>query len=132
MRELEEAIYNRYNQGGSFKNATNGILRFGWAEPKEVPPYAVYHLIDNTPDWQFGPQDYENARVQFNLYSDSNSSTEVEALYTYLKEMFDWCTLVVTGYTSIYMKRVSASLTRDTTYNVWDYRVDYEVMLSKN
>lgn len=131
MREVEEAIFNRYNSGGSFHDAVTK-LRFGWAEPKDVLPYAVYHIISNTPDWQFGDTYYENVRVQFSLFSESNSSTEVEQLYTYLKELYDWCTLVVTGYTCLYMRRVSASLTRDTTYNVWQYNVDYEVMLDKN
>lgn len=132
MNELQAAIMTRFREGGPLYDLTNGVLRFGLAEPKDVLPYTVFNIISDIPDWTMDSRDYENVRIQFDCYSDLNSSNQVGLMYKYLTALFDWCTLPITNHVSIYMKRLSSTLIpRDAVYNVWRYRTDYEVFLEK-
>jgi hypothetical protein len=95
-------------------------------------PYAVYHIISNVPTWTFNTF-FETTRIQFNLYApSSDSSSTIEDMYTNLKALFDWCTLVISGNTHLYRRRELARLTRDPEDDCWTYNVDYELMMERN
>jgi hypothetical protein len=136
MKNLKDAIYAKFIQdnGGhnSFYTAIGGRLYYERAKQKATLPYAVYNLISDVPDWTFTTF-FERARIQFNLYSSDNSDGEVEDMYTALKDLFDWCDLTtITGNVHLYMRRELARLSRDSEDDVWDYQVDYEIMMEKN
>jgi len=133
MENLTAAIGTKFNAlpHNSFYTSVNGILRKEIAEPTDVPPYAVFHVISDTPEWTFTTF-FEKARIQFNLYSKKNGSTEVEGLFTALKALYDWCELTIAGNVHLYMRRELARLSKDTENNVWVYNVDYEILMERN
>jgi len=101
------------------------------AKQNATLPYAVFRIIINVPEWGFTNY-YEKVRIQFDLYSKENSSSQVEDMYTNLKSLFDWCTLIVSGNTCLYMRRELARLSSDPEDDYWHYVIDYEIMLEKN
>lgn len=135
MKTLSEALWNRFNVTENavhttLYTATNGQFYKERAKQNALLPYVVYHIISDVPEWNFC-SDFEKVRVQFDLYSENNSSTEVEDLYAKLKSLFDWQTLTIVGWDHVYMKRELARLSRDPVDDVWTYNVDYEIYMEK-
>lgn len=128
MKVLFEGIYSKYNGSSALKAKINGMY------PTEAPqgatyPYAVYHKITGVPDWTFDA-DMENCVIQFNIYDNSNSSTNVNSAYDALTTLYDWCDLSVTGYSHIYMKRLLDRLER--VDEKWLYVCQYRLEIQKN
>jgi len=133
MKNFTTALMTKFNSttGGvhnNFYNSVSGKLYKERAEQDSALPYAVYHIISSVPDWSFN-SDFEDIRIQFDLFSDKNSSSEIEDMYTYLRELFDWCTFTVTNQDLVYMRRALARLVKDPVDDVWMYTVDYEIKL---
>ena len=131
MKNLTTAIFSKMS-GSSFSTAIGGRLYKGAAPDGAEMPYAVYGLISDVPDNVFSTHG-EEARFQFDLFSSASGSTEIEDIYTYLKALYDDCSLTITSQTHICMKRELAILTVEDyttpagTQKVWHYSVDYEI-----
>ena len=109
--------------------------------PNEAPqgatfPYATYELVAGTTDWTFcADMSFDDCVIQFNLFSDDLSSpVEVNGMFTNLIALYDWCnlthaSLAAAGYTSLYMHRELFHLMRDIDAGVWQYIVQYRVLL---
>lgn len=130
MKPLFQAIYNEYNST-ALDTALSDQFYLGKADQGISMPYVVYKLISNTPEYTFDSRVIERARVQFSIYSDSNSASEVTDLYTTLKAVFDDCSLTVSGYTFLKMERVNAILIPDLENGLWHYAVDYIIELQE-
>ena len=134
MKALFDGIYNKFT--GSTGAGTPYVLTGGRLHPSEAPqnssyPYGAYHLISNTPDYVFERTPViENALIQFNLYDDNNSAVDICTLYTAVTNLYDWCNLTTSGYSSVYMKREFSYLLKDE--KLWDYMIQYRVVLQKN
>lgn len=115
----------------AFYTSVSGKLYKERAPQTATLPYAVYHIISDVPTWTFTTT-FENTRIQFDLYSKEESSSEVEDMYTNLKALFDWCSLTITGNVHLYMRRELARLSKDPVDDVWGYNVDYLTMMEKN
>jgi hypothetical protein len=135
MNNLSKALKAKVDEltGGNhndFYNSING--RFF----KIVPcgdaslPYVVFYLINDAPDWNF-TSDFENVLIQMNIYSDEDSASEIEDIYTKMKALFDWCTLTITDTIHVYMRRVRARIMYDEEYKKYYYVVDYEILTQK-
>lgn len=136
MESLKKAIYTKFTAevGGvhnAFYTVLAGRFYFERAPQNAVLPYAVYHLISDVPDYNF-TSTFETVRIQIDLFSSSQSSTEVDSFYEKLKLLFDWCSLTVAGNVHLYMKRVLARQSQDPEDDNWTYNVDYEIMLEKS
>jgi len=136
MRNLTTAIMLRFNDTtagphNAFWISVAGKLRKERGLQTDVPPYAVFHIISDVPSWTFS-SDFETVRIQFDLYSKLESSSEIEDMYTNLKALFDWCELTITGNTHLYMRRELARLTKDPQDDIWVYKIDYMIMMEKN
>jgi hypothetical protein len=135
IKDLTTALMTKFTAtwGGDHNtlyNLTNGQMFKERALQEATPPYVVYHIISDVPEWNFC-SDFEKVRIQFNLYSNEESSTEIENLYAALQSLFDWTTLTVTGWKHIWMKRELARLSRDPEDDDWFYTVDYEIYLEE-
>ena len=127
MQALFEGIWDKYD-GSALESEINGMF-FTEAPQGQTYPYCVYHLISDVPSWTFDA-DMENYLIQFNLYSDKNSSTEINTAFTALTtNLYDWCTLNIDGYHHIYMKREFSNLTRES--DIWNYFVQYRLEVQK-
>jgi hypothetical protein len=92
-------------------------------------PYIVYYLVANDYDHQFG-EDYEDCLIQFNIFDDKASASNISTYFENLKALYDWASPDVTNYTVVRMQREFAQLNKDD--DVWQYTVQYRVLLEKN
>jgi len=132
MQVLFEGIYDEFTGStgaGSLYVELGGRLHFTEAPQGQTYPYGVYHLISNVPSWTFDA-DMENYLIQFNLYSEESSSTEINTAFSALTDLYDWCDLDIDGYSHIYMKREISNLTREN--NIWNYFVQYRLEVQKD
>ncbi len=127
MQVLFEGIWDKYD-GSALESEINGMF-FTEAPQGQAYPYGVYHLISNVPSWTFDA-DMENYLIQFNLYSEKNSSTDINTAFTVLTTLYDWCDLDVDGYSHIYMKRELSNLTKEN--DIWNYFIQYRLEVQKN
>jgi len=131
MNEVFTAIFSKFKTPTSdLYSRIGGRLFLGEAPQGAEYPHVVYFLISGTTDWDFGAtMNFDEMVIQFNLFSNKNSASEVNNMYDNLKTLYDWCTLSPgVGYTSIYMRREFSNLLRDTEEGVWMYSVQYRVL----
>jgi len=127
MQALFTGLYNKYNGDTDLKAIITGFY-FTEAPQDAVMPYVVYHKISGVPDYTF-TEDMENVIIQFNIFDDHSSSTTVNDIYAKLTTLFDWCSLTVAGWNSIYMKRELDNLNRSN--DIWNYFVQYRLEIQK-
>lgn len=131
MNELFTAIYTKFTTPASdLYTRIGGRLYLGEAPQKADYPHAVYFLVSSVPDWDFGAiMNFDEAVIQFNLFSEKNSASEVNNMWADLMSLYDWCTLSPGGgYTSLYMRREFSNLFRDTEEGIWMYSVQYRIL----
>ena len=129
MQVLFEGIWSKFDKDTTGLKAAIDGMYFTEAPQGQTYPYGVYHLISNVPSWTFDA-DMENYLIQFNLYSEKKSSTDINAAFTALTGLYDWCTLDIDGYSHIYMKREISNLTRES--DIWNYFVQYRLEVQKD
>lgn len=127
MQALFLGIYTKFSNDAALSGAVTGMY-FIEAPQGSVYPYIVYHKITGTPDWTFS-EDMENVIIQFNIFDDHSSSTTINDIYTKLTALFDWCSLTITNWDSIYMKRELDNLTKEN--DIWNYFVQYRLEIQK-
>jgi len=110
-KELSTAIMTLFNAmsagvHNSFWTSIGGRLYKEAAPQNTAFPYATYHIITVTPEVTIGGKnDAEDPIIQFNLYSDDEtSSLELENMYSALRTLFDWGALVLTNYHCNYFR----------------------------
>ena len=103
----------------------------GYAPQNTDYPYAIYHLDSDVPDFMFNST-YEEILLLFNLFSKKTTYTEVTNVYEYCNSLFDDSNISITGYTRIKFQREFSNLHRDIKEAVWQYDVQYRVILRKN
>ena len=127
MQALFTGLYNKYNGDADLKAVITDL--YNTEVPQDaVMPYVVYHKISGVPDYTY-TEDMENVIIQFNIFDDHSSSTTVNDIYAKLTALFDWCTLTVAGWNSIYMKRELDNLTRDN--DIWNYFAQFRLEIQK-
>jgi len=134
MKELFTGLmtyFNAVKTAGGFYAAIGGRLSNTFAKQKTAYPYAVFFLVVDVAEWRFGGEMQDDIIIQFNLFSDKNSGVQVNDLYTKLKARFDNCELTVSGYRHITFTRTMARLLRDEERAVWQYSVEYDIMIEK-
>jgi len=130
MKELFAAIFAKFNTVNDFKTAIGG--RFYPYEAPQAPvfPYAVYSLVSDDPDFDFS-DDHEEINVQFSIYSEESSVSQILDLFHKLKALFDNAKLSVTGWSLIRCQRSQSRLDRDIDMKTWGYTVEYDILLEK-
>lgn len=126
---LFTALRTKFSADGSLSAAVTG---FG---PEELLtttalPYIVYKYVGGRPDYEFGGEN-EKCIIQFEIWSNSATTTEIHNIFDLLTKCFDLCSLTFSGgdYRSIYMVRQESHFER--VEQTWLYVVDYEVYLEK-
>lgn len=131
MKQLATAIFNRFNDSTTeLSTSIDGRFYREEAPSTTSYPYIVYKFVNNNPIEGLDTQ-YEQFRIQFDIWSKKKSSSEIEDIYQYLKETYDWCHLMVSGYKNIYIKRDYANLSKDPDNGDWHYIVQYINVLEK-
>ena len=123
MVDLLKAIMDKYDGDTDLKAALSGGLYHLEAKQGTAFPYGVFYIVSDVPNWTF-TSNMEEVVIHFNLFSKAKSVTEIGDLFTKLKTCFDWCTLDISNYHSIYMKReLSEPLPK--MGKVWQYAISY-------
>jgi len=132
MQVLFEGLYKKFTDStgtDSLYVKLGGRLHPAEAPQGSVYPYGVYHLISDVPEYTFN-ETIENAIIQFNLFDDDNSAKDINTAFTALTNLYDWATISIDGYTSIYMQRELSYLLRES--DVWNYMIQYRLVFQKN
>ena len=131
MRELETAIWSRYNGSAALKAVlTNGL--HNTIVPQSVQePYAVFQIISGIPRHTFSHVN-EDIILQFRIRSKiSESSAELNNIFAALTTLYDDAELTISGYDSVMMKRNIYSKSQDDD-GIWIYFVQYLIEIEKN
>ena len=131
MDNLFKGIYSKFTGStgaSSLYVALDGGLYNTQAPQDTDYPYAVFYLISDIPHWTFDGT-MENSLIQFTIYDDNASVENVCSLFTKLKTLYDFTTLTMTDYNSIYMKREFSSL--EKSEDVWQYVVQYRTEIEE-
>jgi hypothetical protein len=135
LKDLFTGIYTKFSTtpASSFYNAVSGRMYLEEAPQNTAYPYAVYSLVNNSPDLYWNSR-LEEGTIDFNLYSDSTAgATEITQLYEKLKEQFDDASLTVSGYSHLRFRRENAWLNKMPSEipnkSIWAYTVQYNVLL---
>jgi len=132
MKQLFTGIYSRFTTGApAIYTSLSGRLRLHEAKQGETLPYGVYYLIGDSPDSYFGAERTFSTIIQFSLFADDRSATNICTYFHNLTALYDECTLTVTGYTFLRMERTWAFLIRNAEEGIWQYTTQYRVTLEK-
>jgi len=115
----------------NFYNSIGGRFYFERAPQKSKHPFVVYYVIDQIYEFEF-IEDFERMILQFNIYSNSNSSQETNTILGYMKTLFDWGSLSISNYTHLFMRRDFARIEWFREERVWQCAVQYTLLAQKN
>ena len=134
MNSLFQAVYNRFSSttGSGFYNDVSGRMYLGHASQGATFPYCVYFSVTDGNDLDFSDE-REDFLLQFNIFSQNNSSFEAGNLLESLKTMFDNCSLTVTGWRHLQFQRGNIYPNGDYEQSppIQGYSVEYNVLLEK-
>ena len=127
MQVLFTGLWNKYNGNAALKAVVSGMY-FAKAPQGTAYPYIVYHKISGRPDYTY-TENMENVIFQFNIYDDHNGSTTVNDIFKKFTALYDWCSLTVVGWDSIYMKRELDDLKNEN--DIWNYFLQYRLEIQQ-
>lgn len=138
MKNFYTALMTKFNLGGDFYDDIGGRMYQGEAPERATYPYCVFSHISNTQEDVFKNK-IDDIVIQFSIFSEKSSSTEVHDAMTDLKAMFDDCILTVSGGTVICLYRLSDGplmrqevTTQSGVQMIWHYPVDYNVIFERS
>jgi len=97
--------------------------------PQNTPfPFAVFRIVSGIGDWNF-THDFDEVDVQFSLFSQSTSESEIGTLLTKLRSLYDDVELTVAGYTNLFMQYDQYWAQFNPDENIRQYVVQYNLLL---
>ena len=136
MKELQAAILGKFSAlsgnpavHNSLYLSLGGKLFYSKAKQNSTLPYGVFYFQPIVHDYLF-IEEFDYVIVQFSLFDENESVSNIGDMENYLKTLFDWCTLTVSNYTFLKMERV---LIRPAEWlpedSVWQSVIQYRVSL---
>lgn len=131
MKKLFEGIYTYYN--ANITGDIAGDIYFEEAPQNTSFPYVVYYLISKVPEYYLDEKTFEEVIIQFSIYDDDKSASDIMTYYAELVGDFDHASSIsVTGYTVLNFEREFENLDRDIENGIWHYSIRYRCLLQKN
>lgn len=119
--------------GSALETAVSGNCFSGQAPARTAFPYVTWFNIPNGVEYLFNGV-IESFQVQFDIFAESDSDLDVATIGGYLTALFDDCSLSISGWTHIMMKRLMSPeittediTTRAGLSTVKHWSVDYEI-----
>ncbi|MCK5605437.1 hypothetical protein KAR91_26330 [Candidatus Pacearchaeota archaeon] len=134
MTPLFTAIYGKL-VGSLLAGQIGTRMYLNEASQKAAFPYVVFQLLPGVTDYVMCPEagfmNFDECSVQFNLFSKIiREPAEVGTMFTNLMALYDWCNLAIGApYSDHYMRRDGQHLMRDIDEKVWQYVVNYTILL---
>jgi hypothetical protein len=131
-----------------FNAAPGGVNNSFWTDitgrlfDTEAPdgaefPFAVYFIVSDTDEDTF-KDPIRRLYIQFSLFSDKSSSTEIKDMDTHLTALFRDNLFTVNGYGTVMMFRIQGNGPTVTPADVeagtgrfWQYDIDFEGVFQK-
>jgi len=137
LKNLLTAIFGK-TAGSTLSTSVGGRIFLDEAPADSEFPYAVFQVVNTSPERTF-TEDFEETSIQFSIYSDSLSATEISTIQGYLDSLFDeGSTFAVTGSTLIWMRRnntvtMTDNITTDSgTFTLRHWATDFDILVSKD
>jgi len=136
MKELQKGIIDEYKNTAALVAVVSNFYYYSdpAQERSATPefPFCAFRIINSEPSWVMGKDRLESLDVRFHIVSDETSSVEVSDIFKELIDCFDFAELTVSGYNTIYCKRIFNIPDRlDTNPKTWQYTVDYRILLEE-
>lgn len=128
MNALFDAIRAKFVADGKYGLAElhNTEAVFSETNPL-VYPYGVFSLISAASELADFTTDWENCLIQFNLFDDDPSSSDINAAYKALKTAFHKFDLDIDGCETISLVKEVANLIR--VEDRWQYNVSFRIIV---
>jgi len=141
LKNFYTALMTKFNAltagaHNSFWTSVNGRLYNTEAPAEAEYPYAVFLHVSGVQNDTF-KNDVDEILIQFSIFSDKDSATEVHDAMINLKALFDDVSLMVTGGTVVQFVRQQDGLQREDVntpsgaQRVWHFHVDYRVIFER-
>jgi len=131
QKNLAEAIAGKAVNDPTLSSLVSDRVSFMKMEQGKSLPYITFNFVNNVKD-RDSEDIWEQTLVEFQLFSDDNSSNEINALTEAIVNLFDDVILSVTDYTSIKFIRTNDFFNIPFDNEVWDKRIRYEVEFQKD
>ena len=128
LSDFFAALSTKYVADVELKAATPGGIHLDEAPVGTTEPYVVVSIVGDTPEYTF-THGFENVIIRFEIYHKSASTVGLSTAWKELTECFDLCGLAVTGYNTIWMRRINGDTTIDDGVRV--ALLDYELFVRK-
>ena len=130
MKYLLKAIKDEFDSadGATLRGVVGDTgLYYDQAPQGTSFPYITFHIISMIPERSImtgGQRITNNILLQFSIWSDSRSASEVSDIYGYLDSLYDRSTPTIQGFESIVFIR---EMTHNPFYvdKVWNLATDY-------
>jgi len=128
--DLCKAIKTRYDSasGDSLRAVATGGLWFTQAKQNVSAPYIVFSWVGSTTEEYMGSgttSKIEKAELRFSLFSlDIDGGTVLANAVYLLQNLFDWCSLSITGYTHVAFERTGTAAFEKSD-DIWSATVNY-------
>ena len=126
-------INTLFDTTNDFSTAMDDLYYYE-AKPKATFPYCVYSFLGDKPMYWFGettPDEGEDIFVQFNIYDKTASVININKYEGYLRALYDWSAISVTGYTLMEMRR-DTSIPAFKVDDIWQITVTYRIKIDKD
>lgn len=134
MNELFTAIYTYFTSDvlAPFYVGIGGRLYLKKAPQEATFPYCVYFMVTDDEDDDF-TDNREDIEIQFNIFSENNSSLEAGQLLGSLKTMFDDSNFDVSGWNLLMFRRRQVLENDDFSQvpPIYGYSAMYDIILEK-
>jgi hypothetical protein len=122
--------------GSALATSVGSRIYLDRAPDRTVYPYIVFMIVSDNQNNTFTDL-MEDIILQFSIFSNSLSVTEIGTIYDNLKTLFDRCTLTITGNTFYSMERsnlittIEDVTTIDGTVGLKAWHVEYFIRTKK-
>lgn len=110
ISELSTGIYNYSQVASNFKTSITGRVYNVRAPQSPTYPFVIFFYPNDTITHYFNEQTIAsnailNVGLQFNIYSQNQSTSEINTIAGYLTDRFDFASLTVSGYRLVGLTR---------------------------
>ena len=132
LTNVRTGIKTLFDTTNDFSTAMSGGLWYDESKPNNDFPYCVYSFLGDKPIYYFAasnPDKGEDILVQFTIF-DKGNVKNISKYDGYLRALFDWSAISVTGYTLMEMRR-DTTIPAFKVDDVWQITVTYRIKIDK-
>lgn len=132
MKALFKGITDLFKVTNAFNTSIGGRFHLYEAPEREKFPYCVYFIANNRAEYTFTTK-FEYINLQFSIFSNTVSSSQITTAYNNLIALFDDAVLTVAGFKFVSMIRENDNLFLETDpKRVWHSAVLYNILIEHN